>query len=191
MGRRAASVGHAAALALSIPSFPDHATAIRHTIGHTMHDPLKRHEPLNAAAVLDLRVSVRGRVADPSAPAFPHSITYNTAADIYEVRHNGVVICGHARIEVVAALLRGEAYEPGFIAKVLDARYSPDTLSLDADAREAKRRDALRLAAESRARREAEEDARREKARQTPLEEAPADLTLDDLFIPPGLPLRP
>lgn len=149
---------------------------------------LSSHVPLSTADVMDLRVSIRSRIPDiTAATASVPCVRYNSTLDGYELHAGGNVLCWTRKLEVVAALLRGERFEPGFIAKVLDPRQMPDELALAADEREARSRARAAIEAQGRARIRAEEDAARERRlRAGGPSEAPDDLSLDDLLSPTG-----
>jgi hypothetical protein len=185
MGRAIGTAGCAYLARLSIPSFPDHDTACRWSLAGAppMRPDLTRHVPLSAADVMDLRVNARAHVHN--ANGYTHVLNYNATSNAYELRAGvtGPVITSHADVRVMAALLRGEAFEPGYVRKVLDPAYVADELGLDADAREMARRARAETEAQTRARaREAEDLARARRAVSTPLSDAPADLSVADLF---------
>lgn len=140
---------------------------------------------LTVAAVLDLRVSARAPSHDTGNHGEArYAVGYNGTADTYELRASPVapVLCSHRDINVIGALLRGERFEPGFIARVLDAGYAPDEVALDADERERRRRTRVEADAQARARRRQEEDEARARRALMPTSDLPADATLDDLF---------
>lgn len=184
MGQRAGTAG--AYFAHRYPVFPTHESAIRAT---TARPPLMtaivERPALDVEAVLELRASTRGHVYDPGHHgASRYAVSYNATADTFELRASPVSppLCAHRDIHTIGALLRGERFEPGYIAKVLDAQYAPDEIELDADAREQARRERARHDAEARARRQADEDEARRRRSLLREQDAPADLTIDDLF---------
>lgn len=181
MGKLAGTAGHY--FTHRYPEFPTHESAIRATIARPplMTAPSER-PALSVPAVLELRASTRGHVYD-SGLRGGMTVAYNAASDAYELRMGpGAVICAHRDINVIGALLRGERFEPGFAAKVLNPSYAPDEIELDADARERARLERARHDAEARARKQADEDEARRRRSLLRERDAPADLSLDDLF---------
>lgn len=147
---------------------------------------LRAHVQLSTADVLDLRVSIRSRVPDIGASSsIVPCVRYNSTLDGYELHEGGNVLCWSASLEVVAALLRGERFEPGFIRKVLNPAQAPDELHLNADEREALSRARADIEAQRRARvRFLEDEARERRLRAGAPSEADPDLSLDDLLTP-------
>lgn len=166
------------------PLFHSHEHAMRFQLGELPLKLVTRHYAISVAEVLDLRVSLRSRIPDLSAPvtAFSYVIRYNAESDTYELCMGDTCLCHHRDIRVVAALLRGERFEPGYIAKVLSAEYAPDHVTLDADSREHARLKAAEAAAQTKAARAAADDAARERRRLIPETEASDDLSIDDLL---------
>lgn len=167
--------------------FPNHDAAIRHSLQPDKH-PMPNladasRAVLSAAIIMDLRVSLRTRASDPAAEgAISPCVRYNATLDGYELHKGGAVLCWTRDLNVVAALLRGERYEPGFIAKCLDPAYLATELALDADAREAERRRRAQMAEDARSRIAADQEARDRRNALTHQKDAPDDLTLDDLL---------
>lgn len=149
-----------------------------------MPDLSPSHRPLTPGDIAILR-SGRAAPYDPGVSHSTPTARYNAAGDTYEIVLGTTVLCHSPDLPVVAALLRGERFEPGFIRRVLDPACPVDEAALtNADARESARR--KRLAADAAARQAAadREEARREAAR--PKRSVPAALSLDDLLSPGG-----
>lgn len=178
-GRRWASAGLRAALA--IPVFASHSAAIRHLLEQPNVPALLARVGLTPADIMDLRLSVRALVADPTgATLIAPCVRYNPAGDTYELHQQGNVLCAHPRGEVILALLRAERFEPGYIRRALDPQYTIEEAAQDADEAERARRKRAASDASTRAFQRAQEDAERARRRATPAE--PFTGSLDDLF---------
>lgn len=178
MGKRWGSSGCCAGL----PSFPDHLTAIRATLDpSTMPLISPSHYALTAPDILDLRASVRNRTPDVSgAGLLGPCVRYNATLDGYELHQGGNALCWHRDLAVIAALLRAERFEPGWLVRALNSADLADHVILGADAREEMRRRTNAARANAKASEIAAEEARRI-ARRAPTS-APDDLSLDDLL---------
>ena len=165
------------------PIFPDHLTAIRHTLERPAVMPLLARPGLTPADVMDLRLSVRSRIPDPTADvALAPCVRYNAAQDSYELHGNGNVLCWSHKGEVILALLRAERFEPGYIRRALDPAYTIEEAAASADDAERSRRDRAASEAQVRLqRREAEEAAGRQLRAALPQATIDA-LSLDDLL---------
>jgi len=91
---------------------------------------------LTIADVLTLRASIRWRTNVTLPDSLPR-IVYSASDDAYVLHHNGRIQAQHEDIGVLAALLRGERAEPGFIARVVQSHEPPDAATLAPDARRA------------------------------------------------------
>lgn len=168
----------------TLPTFPTHEEALRHFLEQPMASPLLARPGLTPADITDLRISTRERIPDILAEgAILPSVRYNATQDRYELVLNSIVLCTTAKGEVALALIRAERFEPGYISRALDARYTPEEAAADADARERSRRQRAGWEASERARKLAEEEeARARRVRSAPTKDAPGTLTIDDLF---------
>lgn len=88
--------------------------------------------------VLMLRASIKWRIAVTLPDSLPR-IVYNPSEEAYALHHDGHIQCQHADITVLAALLRGERAERGFIHRVVSASEPPDAATLAPDAYAARR----------------------------------------------------
>ncbi|WCD44129.1 hypothetical protein Kuura_051 [Caulobacter phage Kuura] len=165
------------------PSFPSHSAAIDAARFGAYAVSRTAYPSLTAAAVMDFRASARAIVPDFRASASSASCRFNPECDGFELVVNGVVLGWARDLAVVAALMRAERWEPGFIGRVLDPAYVPDELALDADGREASRMRRADEAARLRQHQRDEEDRLREARFRAPAAiAAPADLSIDDLL---------
>lgn len=181
MGRMIGTIGCRHPRALH--PFPTHDAAIRATLDPSLMSDLSHHAALSSADILDLRVSVRTRAPDiGAASASVPCVRFNSTLDGYELHAGGNVLCWSRDLGIVAALLRGERFEPGFIRRVLDPAYLPGELSLNADAREEARRRRSAQDVQAREREEATAQARLARNRVLTPKEAPEDLSIDDLL---------
>lgn len=168
--------------------FPSHLSAMRYGLDpikdpHPMSLAASGPTPLSAAVIMDLRVSVRSRVSDPAGEGqLSPCVRYNASLDAYELHKGGAILCWTPDLAVVAALLRGERFEPGFIGKCLDPAYLATELALDADAREAERRRRAQMAEDARSRVASDQEALARRNALTHQKDAPDDLSLDDLL---------
>lgn len=177
----------AGAIGVAHPSarhpFPDHTAAIRFALSKEPRPMSVPSTPLSAAIIMDLRVSVRSRISDPAGEGvLSPCVRYNASLDAYELHKGGAVLCWTPDLAVVAALLRGERFEPGFIGKCLDPAYLATELALDADAREAERRRRAQMAEDARSRVASDREALARRNALTHQKDAPDDLSLDDLL---------
>lgn len=141
----------------------------------SMPEPRRTHVPINAGDVMSLRTT--RPVLDFRAPAGQPVVAFNAETDSYDLIVGGKVVATTHALHVVAALLRGERYEPGFIAAVLDASTPADELALDADERERRRSDRAVAAAHARQRAQEAAEARRAQARPPSAVDPSADLS--------------
>lgn len=133
---------------------------------------------LTVSDVLTLRASIHWRLAVPLPDSLPR-IVYSASDDLYVLHHDGHIQCQHADIGVLAALLRGERAERGFIFRVVSASEPPDAATLAPDAYAARR---AALAAEAaRIRLWADEQAQLARRDAELRQPNVANLSLDDL----------
>ncbi len=92
---------------------------------------------LTPALVLELRGSIRWRINDGSVRPEPH-ILWGQSMETYILWTDGRPQCAHADIGVLGYLLRAERAEPGFVARMLDTTFDPETMSLEPVEREAR-----------------------------------------------------
>lgn len=98
---------------------------------------------LSAADVADLRASMRQRPVDSEDPSGVHRIPYITylpADDAWLLHAYGHLQAVSPRIDVLAACLRCERAERGFIARILDTSEDVRLASLQPDLAAAERR---------------------------------------------------
>lgn len=147
---------------------------------------------LTPADICDLRLSMRKA---PAASAMDHStfgraerdtgapyILYLSADDAYLLRAYGSAQCTHANPAILAACLRNERAEPGFIRRVLDPSYTIEEASLDPAGALASRRHRERLNHDAKARSDEADEARRAFKFKRTINVTEFDL--DDLFTP-------
>lgn len=138
---------------------------------------------LTPALVLELRASIRWRIADGSVRPEPHLI-YSPSMERYIMWCDGRPQCAHEDIAPLAYLLKAERAEPGFTARMLSTEFDPETTSLEPVER-AKRMAAAREARAIDRQRQLdaieEERARRARLRNVPAESV-ADINLDTLL---------
>lgn len=133
---------------------------------------------LSVDDVLTLRASIRWRLAVTLPDSLPR-IVYSASDDLYVLHHDGHIQCQHEDVAVLAALLRGERAERGFIHRVVSATEPPDAATLAPDAYAARHRTLAAEAAHIRlwADEQAQLARRDEELRQPNV----ANLSLDDL----------
>lgn len=115
------------------------------------------HRLLTPADVQDLRDSVRYRVSNGQGDPTAH-ILYLPAEDRFLLRVDCRPMCASADITLLAACLRAERAEPGFVARIMDPAVDCRVASLAPDIAAAERRRLAGLNAEiaERARSDAE-----------------------------------
>lgn len=176
--------GHAGELSGS-PSFPDHETALRASTQHpnlwTRSMNPTPHYGLTEADVLSLRYSLRpeARIPDPAGPVGAPYILWGSSDDIYILHAYGRTVAVHANIALLAACLRNERAEPGWIRRIMDPAEDPYVSTLNPYAAMKERQRRQGQDAERKAHDEARADARRSR---TVVRAVTADLDLDDLL---------
>lgn len=150
-----------------------------------MRQPFARtpFEGLTPALVLELRASIRWRVASGSIRPEAH-IVLLPAEGKFAVWTDGRPQCAHADPAVCGYLLQAERAQPGFVAAILDTRTDPETACLEPVERAARLAAQRESAARIRAR-EAEDDAQRREANRRIASGIPSTNPLSLAYKPP------
>lgn len=166
-----------------LPAFESHTSAHQQE-PFPLPIPAEDHYALVPQDITDLRLNVRTRVPDVTAGTHNATlfIRYNATLDSYDLQRNGVTLTHHKDISVIAALLRGERYEPGYLDRLLDPTDNAATSLLSVDARERQRRTDAATRARARLAAEEAETARLRRNVLLGSRPPPPDLDLSDLL---------
>jgi hypothetical protein len=99
------------------------------------------HYTLTPADIMDLRASLPGgRMRDGTAQDLAPCVVYGPSSDEYYLHANGYVWASSPRIEVVAAAMRAERLESGWLMRALASQETCVEALLNPDERAALRR---------------------------------------------------
>lgn len=167
-------------LSLAVEGYSSGAALRTVTLEQKPLPDLRPHRPLTPGDIAILRAQ-RPAPIDLGASGVGPTARYNRAGDTYEIVIGGTAICHCADLVIIAGLLRGERFEPGFIKRILDTAAPVDEAALtSADERERARHRRTMADAAARQREAAAAEAKREAA--IPKRSVPDTLTIDDLF---------
>ncbi len=180
--------GHCGLLS-NAPAFPDHPTAIAaNPLAWSLPvTPPELPHRLTVADVCILRASLKPSARIPDTPGggpigAPY-ILWSESDSAYVLHAYGRTQAVSPQVQVLAACLRNERAEPGFIRRLLDASEPPDLATLDPHTALRERQHRAALHATAKENDWQREEAARERRRLTP--PLATDISLDDLLSGP------